>query len=290
MKKTSILLAVVAALALGCTSFAFKKTGKGAAPDDLKDRSRMVKIPGGTFEMGAPSSEPDEYPPHKVALDGFLIDKTEVTIEEYNRCVEARSCRAPNVVDDSENVTPQNPVVGVSWYDATKYCEWLGKRLPTEAEWEYAARAPRFQVFPWEGKLDPAKVNLRGNADGYERTAPVGSFPKGQTGLGLLDMGGNAAEWVADWYDATYYGKVSGLIAPGATTMPTGETKGGDEKPATTLRTATNPKGPEASTGTKVVRGGAWSDADYLARTTARVSLDPNLSNDAVGFRCAADR
>lgn len=260
--RSAVAWALLLGLAAGCTSFAFRKTGKGSAPEELKDRSVMVEVRGGTFEMGAPSAEPDEYPPHRLELSGFLMDKTEVTIGDYDRCVQERACRAPNVVDPSENVTARHPVVGVSWYDANKYCEWVGKRLPTEAEWEYAARTPRFRAFPWDGAFDPSKVNLRGEADGHARTAPVGSFPKGASGTGLLDMAGNVAEWTADWYETTYYQK-----SP-----------------------KKNPRGPEASTGSKVVRGGSWSDNDYLTRATARLGMDPNLSNDAVGFRCVADR
>lgn len=280
-----VVAGLLAALgSLGCTSFSFKKTGKGTAPDELKDRSAMVKVGGGTFDMGAPSSEPDEYPPHSVEIASFMMDKTEVTIRDYSRCVEAKTCRAPSVADRSEGTTDDHPIVGVSWYDAKKYCEWVGKRLPTEAEWEYAARAPHFGAFPWQAKFDVGLVNLRGDQDGYDRTAPVGSFPRGASGLGLLDMAGNVGEWTADWYETTYYGKVSGLIVNGD------DDDGEEKKPVTNLRKVTNPTGPEASTGSRVVRGGSWSDNDYLARSTARLGVDPNLSNDAIGFRCAADR
>ena len=260
MRAAAVACALVAA---GCTSFGFKSTGKGTAPDELMTRATMVKVPGGSFEMGAINAEPDEYPPHKIEVLGFVIDKTEVTVGDYDRCVQARVCRAPKLDEDAkEGVTERHPVVGVSWYDAVKYCEWVGKRIPTEAEWELAVRAPRFPKFPWDGRFDPMKVNTRGDADGYARTAPVGSFPAGASGLGLLDAAGNAAEWTADWYEATWYGK-----SPAA-----------------------NPKGPDAGTGSKVVRGGSWSDNDYLVRTTVRIGIDPNVSNDTIGFRCAADR
>lgn len=279
----NLLLRALAAVLLlpACTSFSFKNTGKGTAPSELMDRAAMVKIAGGTFDMGAPEAEADEYPPHKVEITSFLLDKTEVSAGDYGRCVQAHVCRAPTLDDDAkEGMTDRHPIVGVSWYDAKKYCDWVGKRLPTEAEWEYAARAPKLGKFPWDGRFEPSLANTAGSADGYERTAPVGSFPKGKTGYGVLDMAGNAAEWVADWYEATQYQKACGLGPPPS-----------DGKPAQgDCKTVKDPKGPETDTGGKVVRGGSWSsNGDYLVRATARTSLEPNVSNDATGFRCAAD-
>ena len=285
MKSVVVVVVSLSALA-GCTSFAFKNTGRGSAPDELKSRSAMVAIKGGPFDQGAMNAEPDEYPPHKVEVSSFVIDKTEVTVGAYGRCVQAHVCRAPSLDDDAkEGVTDAHPVVGVSWNDAARYCEWVGKRLPTEAEWEYAARAPRMGKFPWDGRYDATVTNTSGSADGFERTAPVGSFPKGASGYGLLDMGGNAAEWVADWYDAVYYGKLCGI------TVVEQPKEGETAKPVGDCKVTHDPKGPEASTGSKVVRGGSWvSNGDYLVRATSRTSLDPNVSNDAVGFRCAADK
>jgi sulfatase modifying factor 1 len=255
-------------LVTGCTSFAFRNSGKGTAPSELMSRDAMVKIPGGTFDMGAQNAEPDEYPPHKVEVSGFLIDKFEVTVGDYARCIDAKVCRKLPEFDEDENApeltTPEkHPVASVSWFDANKYCEWVGKRLPTEAEWEYAARAPKMEKFPWVGMADDTRANSAGSKDGFPKTAPVGSFPKGASGYGVMDMSGNVAEWTNDWYDAKWY----------------------DHSPGT------NPKGPEAPTGSKVVRGGSWtSNGDYLLRSTSRVSLEPNISNDGVGFRCAADK
>ena len=261
MKFTTTLFAL--AMTVGCTSFTFKKGGKDEAPSELKDRSVMISVPSGTFEMGAQNAEPDEYPEHKVEISQFLIDKTEVTLGDYMRCVKAKACAEPLLADDvKEAMTELHPVTGVSWYDAKKYCDWVEKRLPTEAEWEFAARYKRDRKvkFPFDAGFGPDVVNARGKEDGFERTAPVGSFPKGASSLGILDLAGNAAEWTADWYESTYYQK----------TPPV------------------NPKGPEAPTGSKVYRGGSWSDPEYPCRSTARLSLDPNTSNDAVGFRCAA--
>jgi formylglycine-generating enzyme required for sulfatase activity len=244
----------------GCTSFSFRSGGRGSAPAELQDRSDMVAIDAGVLMMGWKVGEPDEYPQHKVTLSPFLIDRSEVTIGAYARCVDARVCKAASVPGDAWETTPQHPIVGVTWYDAKKFCEWLNRRLPTEAEWEMAARRGHNAMYPWGGTPGPGTANLRGGDDGFERTAPVGSFPRGATASGINDLSGNASEWVADWYEATWYEK-----SP-----------------------ESNPKGPEAPTGQKVVRGGSWADPDHPARATARAALDPNVSNNAVGFRCAA--
>jgi formylglycine-generating enzyme required for sulfatase activity len=253
---------VVVSLALaGCTSSTFKSSGRGSAPSDLQDRADMVAIDAGSFDMGWKVGEPDEFPAHKVTLSPFLIDKTEVTLDHYQRCVDARVCKAARVPGGAWETTGRHPVVGVTWGEARRYCEWLNRRLPTEAEWEMAARRPHFLSTPWNGPMEPGRANLRGAEDGFERTAPVGSFPKGATDSGIADMAGNVAEWVADWYESTWYAK----------------------------STSTNPTGPEVSTGSRVVRGGSWADPEHLARATARAALDPNVSNNAVGFRCAAN-
>jgi len=251
----------VAALSAGCTSFTFKQSSKGTAPQDLQDRDKMAMIEGGTFEMGWKNGEPDEFPSHKVALSPFLMDKVEVTVGDYARCVDARVCKPISALGTPE-VPDNHPVVGVNWYEAKRYCEWVGKRLPTEAEWEYAARRPHATLYPWNGPADPKKANARGAQDGHEFTAPVGSFPTGQSSNKVFDLAGNASEWTADWYEATYYQK-----SPDR-----------------------NPTGPEAPTGERVVRGGSWSDPDYVLRSTTRLGLDPNVSNSAVGFRCVASR
>jgi formylglycine-generating enzyme required for sulfatase activity len=257
------LLVVVALLApvAACTSFAFRSTGRGSAPSDLQDRDDMVAVDTGVFEMGWKVGEPDEYPPHKVTLSPFLIDRTEVTIGNYARCVDARVCKAATVPGEAWETTEQHPVIGVTWYDARRYCEWVGRRLPTEAEWEMTARRGHKAPFPWGGTFEPGHANVRGPEDGFERTAPVGSFAKGASSAGVQDLAGNAAEWIADWYEGTWYGK----------------------------STDRNPTGPEAPTGQRVVRGGSWAEPDHAARVTARAALDPNVSNNAVGFRCAAN-
>jgi formylglycine-generating enzyme required for sulfatase activity len=263
VKRASVVVVVLVVVTVGCTSFAFKQGGRGTAPSELQRREDMAAIAPGSFEMGTKiEPEPDEFPPHKVTLSPFLIDKTEVTLGNYERCVDARVCKKVLPVgDDVWETTALHPVVGATWYDAKRYCEWVGKRLPTEAEWEYAARRPHWGAYPWEGPLKAGMVNGRGDNDGFARTAPVGSFAKGASKSGLVDMAGNAAEWVSDWYESTWYQK----------------------------STERDPTGPEAPTGAKGVRGGSWSDPEHLLRSTARLGVDPNVSNNAIGFRCAAN-
>jgi formylglycine-generating enzyme required for sulfatase activity len=255
-----VIVALVGAAA--CTSFSFPcKGGSQAAPSELKDRSEMATMPAGKYLMGFANGEPDEFPAHEVQLPSFLIDRTEVTNGSYRACVQAKACREGTFDKDPILGRARHPVVGISWRDAKRYCKWVEKRLPTEAEWEYAARAPAFSIFPWEGRFKAALVNARGDVDGYDKTAPVGSFPEGRSGLGLYDMAGNVSEWVSDAYDAVYY----------------------KNSPSD------SPTGPALSTGSRVVRGGSWADNDYLLRSTARAALDPNLRRDSVGFRCVAE-
>ncbi len=258
MRKVVVVVVVVALG--GCTSFSFKQGNRGTAPAELQERADMVPIEAGTFEMGSKIPEPDEHPVHKVKLSAFLLDPTEVTLENYHRCVDARVCRALKPTSSGGETTELHPVVGVSWFDAKKYCEWVGKRLPTEAEWEYAARRPHFGVYPWEGPFASTKANSRDPADGFAFTAPVRSFPSGKNASGIFDLAGNASEWTADWYESTWYQK-----SP-----------------------KRDPTGPEVPTGARAVRGGSWSDPEHLLRSTARLGIDPNLSNNAIGMRCAA--
>ncbi len=257
-----VIWAVVLLLATGgCTSFKFASGGKDGAPDELVDEKDMVQLPAGKFLMGFSQGEPDEFPVHEIQVKALKVDRTEVTNGHYRACVEAGVCRKSPYADDKVLGRPRHPVVGVTWGDASKYCQWIERRLPTEAEWEYAARYPEFSVFPWEGRFRPMVANVEGAADGYDKTAPVASFADGKSGAGLMDMGGNVAEWCADWYDAVYYQQ-----SPGE-----------------------NPAGPQLSTGKRVIRGGSWADVSYRVRTTARDAMEPQLQRDSVGFRCAKD-
>jgi serine/threonine protein kinase/formylglycine-generating enzyme required for sulfatase activity len=225
--------------------------------------AEMVYVPSGTFTMGSDSGEPDEAPAHTVYLDGFWIDRTEVTNAAFQKCVEAGVCSQPIKSSDSRDSYYSNPafadypVIYMNHYDAEGYCRWVGKRLPTEAEWEKAARGTDGRSWPWGDTFDPGKLALGPGDD----TAQVGSNPAGASPYGVMDMAGNVLEWVADWYASDYYGQ-------------------SPER---------NPRGPATGLD-NVLRGGRWWDAEYDLRTTRRWHLGSNTRNPALGFRCASDR
>ncbi len=229
----------------------------------------------------------DSAPIHSVTLDPFQIEETEVTYGQYLAYLNARGPRshldcdgflclatqnetdASNVTFDSANyrVPPfleQYPVAGVTWYGARAYCEALGLRLPTEAEWERAARGTDGRIYPWGNDLNTANAKTtRPIVDETQRGAvPVGSYPAGASPYGVQDMAGNVEEWVNDWFSPTYYRQpeASGL----------------------------NPQGPPAGT-QKVLRGGSWAYMPFFARTVHRRSLEPDQQAITAGFRCAAD-
>ncbi len=222
--------------------------------------ANMVRILAGPFVMGG-GDEADEQPRHTVVLAAFDIDADEVTRAEYARCVAAGACRAPAVAG-ADDATAKLPVTGVSWDDADAYCRWAGKRLPTEAEWERAARGSDGRVYPWGDAFDCARGNF-GNYDGEGRCpgnpgrpVAVGSYAR--VGEALHDFAGNVWEWVADWYDAHYYAR-----APGK-----------------------NPKGPRRGE-RRVVRGGACCSMFGLPRASNRNAFPPACRDDDLGFRCA---
>jgi formylglycine-generating enzyme required for sulfatase activity len=186
------------------------------APARSEDGAEMVLVPAGEFTMGSNDSS-DEKPPHRVHLDAFAIDKYEATNALYRRCVQAGRCREPewnesgskfNVVTGSDAhykrlgdalSAAHHPVVGVSWDDAAAYCAWAGKRMPTEAEWEKAARGTDGRKYPWGEQWDASRANS--SESKLNKTTPVGSYPNGVSPYGAHDMAGNVWEWVADWYD-----------------------------------------------------------------------------------------
>lgn len=279
--------------------------GAGASLGDSRfrpsDDMEMVFVPAGTFEMGInnegaafarrlcvehaqnlqtancnPAAFVNEVPGHMVTLDAFWVDKTEVTNQQYRRCVEAGACTPP--VDASsytrdhyydDDAYADYPVVWVTQAQASTYCSWAGARLPTEAEWEYASRGPEGNMFPWGNTFDGTLLNYCDvncplgpkdptTDDGFIETAPVGSYPAGASWCGALDLAGNVREWVSDWY---------GHYRPEPLTNPTGPDEGQEYIP----------------------RGGCWLDTPDNARSTNRGSDAVDYTRHKVGFRCAAD-
>jgi formylglycine-generating enzyme required for sulfatase activity len=220
-----------------------------------EDGAEMVLVPAGEFLMGSDDGA-DEKPPHRVYLDAFSIDKYETTNALYRRFMDATNRAAPWYWSDAKGNGATQPVVGVSWGDADAYCRWAGKRLPTEAEWEKAARGTDGRKYPWGEQWDASRANWGESKLG--KTAPVGSYPGGVSPYGAHDMAGNAWEWVADWYDKDYYQR-------------------SPER---------NPKGPDSGSA-RVLRGGSWFyDAFYL-RTANRDGYTPVSRSYVIGFRCA---
>jgi formylglycine-generating enzyme required for sulfatase activity len=209
---------------------------------------------------------------HQVTLRAFDIDRIEVRVADYDRCVVAGACDPPGfAADDPRFRDPSFPVTQVKWQDAVAYCAWAGGRLPTEAEWEFAARGEVRRTFPWGDVYNPHLVNHGSWAfdetdasDGYALLAPVGSFPDGATPEGILDLAGNAAEWVSDfWGDPDENGYGYSSLA------------------------AVDPLGPPTGV-YHVVRGGSYASAPPWLRTASRWRIKLPRSAE-VGFRCAAD-
>jgi formylglycine-generating enzyme required for sulfatase activity len=250
--------------------------------------SDMVHVPGRTFSMGSPSGmgEEDEHPQHQVTLAGYCIDRTEVTVAAYTRCVASGKCTAAqepaktgfdSLCNGTRVDRQDHPVNCVDWNQATAYCVWVKKRLPSEAEWEYAARGGDGRTYPWGNEAPSAKrLNACGrecralckslglgdwkvmyeDSDARAGTAPVGSFQSGASRLGALDMAGNVWEWTADWY---------GAYAAAA---------------------RTNPHGPKEGRA-RVIRGGGWNSEDVAkVRGASRNRIDPALRNTDLGLRC----
>ncbi len=196
----------------------------GEAPGEYvneRDGSVLVWVPPGRFLMGSDRDEPDERPEHRVRLTrGYFLGKHEVTLGQWRSFCEASGRPAPPTPPGADD---RHPFAAATWGEARAYCQWAGLRLPTEAEWEYAARGPESLRFPWGPRYLPGRMNsgTDDEDDGFEGTSPVGSFPEGASPFGAHDMGGNVYEWVADWYADGY------PVAPGDERVdPTGPTTG----------------------------------------------------------------
>lgn len=228
-----------------------------------KDGAPMILVPAGEFVMGSDKGDEDEAPAHRVYLNAFYIDKFEVTNGRFAKYVEVIQSEPPWGFTDKETpvIHAERPVRWVNWMDAMGYCLWLGKRLPTEAEWEKAARGTDERTYPW-GNDPPTPVHaVYGLKEGGAETVSIiGNHNMGQSPYGVQDLAGNLYEWVIDWYADNFY-----------TNSP-----------------AINPRGPGEGTA-KVQRGGSYINTPYRLRSSFRTKGDPTEQDPNVGFRCAHD-
>jgi len=263
-------------------STAVPTSSPGLVRSRAADGAEMMFVPAGEFLMGSPDTDPkagdDEKPLHTVYLDAFWIDLTEMTNARYVQFLNAlgghtstcggRDCAETQVEDKYSHILrlggryvvepgfEDHPATQVSWYGAQAYCAWAGVRLPTEAEWEKAARGVDGRSYPWGNESPNCDQAQYGDCGGI--TAPVASLPEGASPYGVLDMAGNVWEWVADWYDPAYYAS-----SP-----------------------AQNPRGPDSGK-RKAFRGGSWGYPPTFLRTSDRARNRPTYAGFNVGFRCA---
>jgi formylglycine-generating enzyme required for sulfatase activity len=266
-------------IGIGCLGVAEPQSSKDTQPISSADTSRgrdgapMVYIAAGPFTMGSNDGLPNERPEHTVTLDAYSIDQYEVTLSLYRKFLEAEKYESPPTWNDEAATTVgDRPAIGMKWESAVAYCRWAGKRLPTEAEWEKAARGTDRRRYPW-GDMQPfvdianynrgvwvsEAITLVAVTSGLEgMSVRHGLKEGGKSPFGVSHMAGNAAEWVADWYERDYY-----RTSPGR-----------------------NPSGP-ATGERRVLRGGSWADVPSALRVTARFSAEPDFEDRTMGFRCA---
>ncbi len=250
----------------------------------------MLKVPGGVYWMGADSGgEPDEHPRHETRVATFWLDRTEVTNGAYERCVLAGRCRPRdtsnaerNGFEDKRFRGPERPVTGVSWDDAVAYCAFVGKRLPTETEWERAARGDDERIYPWGNELPDEERAVFGT----DVTADVGSHPAGAGPYGHLDLAGNVWEWSADNYDPLAYSRPTaedGKVVDCATIQATQDRLRHEHREGFT---GSNPIPSECE---RVLRGGAFNYTKVGLRASNRVHHPARYRLIMAGFRCALD-
>lgn len=235
------------------------------------DGMTLMYIPAGKFQMGnhIPTewTGEDELPLHDVYLDAFWMDQTEITNAQYQKCVAIKECTPPHsTASETRKSYFDNPefavfpVIQVDWEQASVYCKWAGRRLPTEAEWEKAAKGDTDQIYPWKGDaVGPSFANYDMDDDWPNAdTSEAGSILAGASPYQVMELAGNVYEWVADWYDASYY----------------------SQSPAE------NPAGP-ADGSSRVIRGGSWSSDALFIRAASRLPYYPDGFANDIGFRCA---
>jgi len=253
--------AVSGLLVLGAAAIFYGIDARDGVESVGKDGAPAVLIPAGKFVMG----DDENSPRREMFLDAFYMDRYEITVARYGNFLKATGkLNEPDDFPESDlKKFGDFPVVGVNWHGANNYCRWAGKRLPTEAEWEKAARGEDGRNYPW-GLDEPTSAHARFGVSSRKPVYPdgvsrVGTHPRGMGPFGMYDLAGNAWEWVADWY---------------STSFPRGESQ--------------NPKGPDSGTA-KVIRGGGWMDPADRITATKRMYLNPNESMEDTGFRCARD-
>ena len=235
-----------------------------SSEDPIKEE--MVSIPAGPFVRGTMAGGYDEQPERTIYLDTFLIDRFEVTNHQYQTFVAATGHRkaappARYAKNLSRMLGANQPVVYVSWDDAEAFCRWKGKRLPTEAEWEKAMRGVDGRLWPWGNDPDFLASNRAHARDGFDVTAPVGSFKRDVSPFGVADGAGNVMEWVADWYAEDAYRDT----------------------------TERNPRGPDHGI-FRVLRGGVYTSTGSDIRITSRSRMIPDFRDETIGFRCAVSK
>lgn len=257
--------------------------GVGSTIVSDRDGATLVFIPGGVTPVGGrvddTMAKNDEKPIHDVPITNFWMDKFEVSNRQYRSCVQAGGCPLPDSTFYMDQAQYDDwPVAYLKWEAAEAYCSWAGRRLPTEAEWERAARGDTVRIYPWG---DASPMNISANIcdqrcpttanqtktidDGFERYAPVTAFPSGESPFGTRNMAGNVSEWVSDWYSASYYLDPESAMA--------------------------NPPGPAVGT-RKVAKGGSWASIPAVVRISNRQSWSLNidrLDSALLGVRCAMD-
>lgn len=241
---------------------------RGSVIVNKNDGSTLILIPAGEFTMGPDDGDYDKAPSHTVYLDAYYIGKYEVTNAQYKKFCDATGHSHPLTPDFESHLRPRwsggdyfteypnYPVVNVTWEDAKAYCDWAGLRLPTEAEWEKAARGTDGRTYPWGNEWDASKCNSLESRK-YQPT-PVGSFPQGASPYGVMDMAGNVCEWCADWWGENYYQNTPNR----------------------------NPTGPSSGS-YRVLRGGSWFSWQDNCFTSFRGEDWPQGRGDYLGFRCA---